>query len=485
VNKKFIQVSIAVLFLITACSQPPAKETPAATSIFVTAVDAGTLIRTPAYAATPIPTETPTASITPLPTIPTFTPTFDVARIVTVTPPPKAECPKENPSVVAKFTTPNSDGSYEHYRASDIVDYLNSGGTSAQLKDSGIAETIDLTNDGVNEVVYEGLFKVGISILGCKDGNFQDLLDFGGDSGVDLADVVDLNKNGIPEIILYNIIHYGYFDISVYEWDGNKFQSLINMGKYSSTDDTGIDWISATWISDTLYKLTDTNRDGVKEIFIEYDVSRLCGGFGDFCDGTPARSQTTILGWNGQNYVVQQAYYAPAQYRFQAIQDGDDASSQKEYSKALGLYQETIFSNKLKGYSPEIGDNLRAQYDAKYGTTPTPTPYPISSDEYPQLAAYAYYRIMLLHLVQNHEFDATTVYNTLQQKFGDNPYGSPYVEMATAFWDSYQLTHKTYDGCAVAIQYAAEHREILKPLGSDYLGSQSHTYVPADVCPFR
>jgi len=179
VNKKFIQVSIAVLFLITACSQPPAKETPAATSIFVTAVDAGTLIRTPAYAATPIPTETPTASITPLPTIPTFTPTFDVARIVTVTPPPKAECPKENPSVVAKFTTPNSDGSYEHYRASDIVDYLNSGGTSAQLKDSGIAETIDLTNDGVNEVVYEGLFKVGISILGCKDGNFQDLLDFG------------------------------------------------------------------------------------------------------------------------------------------------------------------------------------------------------------------------------------------------------------------------------------------------------------------
>jgi hypothetical protein len=101
------------------------------------------------------------------------------------------------------------------------------------------------------------------------------------------------------------------------------------------------------------------------------------------------------------------------------------------------------------------------------------------------LAAYAYYRIMLLHLVQNHESDATTVYNTLQQKFGDNPYGSPYVEMATAFWDSYQLTHKMYDGCAVAIRYAAEHREILKPLGSDYHGSQSHTYVPADVCPFR
>jgi hypothetical protein len=42
-----------------------------------------------------------------------------------------------------------------------------------------------------------------------------------------------------------------------------------------------------------------------------------------------------------------------------------------------------------------------------------------------------------------------------------------------------------YDGCAAAIQYAVEHPEILTPLGSDYHGAQSHTYVPADVCPFR
>lgn len=92
---------------------------------------------------------------------------------------------------------------------------------------------------------------------------------------------------------------------------------------------------------------------------------------------------------------------------------------------------------------------------------------------------------MLLHLVQNHESDATTVYNTLQQKFSSDPYGRPYVEMATAFWDAYQSTHKMYDGCAAAIQYAVEHPEILIPLGSDYHGSQSHIYKPADMCPFR
>ncbi len=92
---------------------------------------------------------------------------------------------------------------------------------------------------------------------------------------------------------------------------------------------------------------------------------------------------------------------------------------------------------------------------------------------------------MLLHIVQGQETGASTAYNTLQQKFGNDPYGRPYVEMAMAFWESYQSTHKMYDGCAAAIEYAAEHPEILTPLGSDYHGSQSHIYVPADVCPFR
>jgi hypothetical protein len=87
--------------------------------------------------------------------------------------------------------------------------------------------------------------------------------------------------------------------------------------------------------------------------------------------------------------------------------------------------------------------------------------------------------------VQNHETNAITVYNTLQEKFGNNQYGRPYVEMATTFWNAYQSTHKMYDGCAAAIQYAAEHPDILTPLGSDYHGAQSHIYKPEDVCPFR
>jgi hypothetical protein len=71
----------------------------------------------------------------------------------------------------------------------------------------------------------------------------------------------------------------------------------------------------------------------------------------------------------------------------------------------------------------------------------------------------------MLHIVQGHVSDAGTVYKTLRQKFSDDPYGHPYVEMATAFWETYQSTRKMYDGCAAAISYAAEHPEILVPWG--------------------
>ena len=92
---------------------------------------------------------------------------------------------------------------------------------------------------------------------------------------------------------------------------------------------------------------------------------------------------------------------------------------------------------------------------------------------------------MLLHLVQRQEIEAASTYQTLQETFGTDPYAAPYVKMATAFWDAYQSTHKMYDGCAMAIQFAVEHPEILVPLGSDYHGSQSKIYKPEDVCPFR
>jgi hypothetical protein len=469
-NKSFWQILIAMIFLVSACA-------PAVT----TAPSAATQ--------TPLPSSTPTSSITPLPTIPTFTSTFDVSTIVTVTPAPKAECPQENPYPEKDFDLFNfvEGGNYKNTQEA-ILWLLNNYGPKVLVnyeKNEGAPPEEfafqDFTNDGVPELALR--LTIGLTtfdIFGCRDYQYQDLLSIPSND-LDYAPIFfsikDDNKNGIPELtILSGYASQGGHSFEVYEWDGEKFANILSPFLPNNPDSKFL-LVEAT--GQIHYE--DIDKDSFNELILDSGVPV----WEIYWEGLPWRNKRTYYKWNGQEYVPYQIEFTQPEYRFQAIQDGDLAFSQNEYAKALSLYQAAIFSDKLKGYSLEIRDNLRAQWEARYGTTPTPTPYPATLDEYPKLAAYAYFRIVLLHLVQNHEPEATTVYNTLQQKFSSDPYGHPYVEMATAFWEAYQSTHKMYDGCAAAIEYAAEHPEILTPLGSDYHGSQSHIYMPADVCPFR
>src|SRR5688572_30289891 len=136
-------------------------------------------------------------------------------------------------------------------------------------------------------------------------------------------------------------------------------------------------------------------------------------------------------------------------YPFQAIQDGDRATINGNFADAENLYQEAIFNQDLEWWSPQRQlDTMRKLTDEGYAAFGTPVPGIPDPSEYPRLAAYAYYRIMLLHLIQENETDALKAYNTLQEKFGNDLYGRPYMEMATEFWGAYQSTHKMYDSCA-------------------------------------
>ena len=474
--KKILIGLLGGILLLAGCGQtPPVAQTAPIPLIESAAV---TFSPMPINTITTMPSAKPTASITPLPTIATFTPTFDASTILTVTPAPKAACPKENPEIVADFSGPYI------YNSDEILTYLNSGGSLARLAaalsdrdpDSSWGTITDLTGDGLSEIVYRGMWQP--NILGCKYGKYEDLFDFTGDSGVSLAGTPDLNKNGIPELILYDITHYGFALLYIFEWDDSEFRSQIDVG--------GDDSILAT----SPGKIMDTDGNGFEEITIIDDVhereSWFFGGW-DVAVQWPLRNQTTILGWNGQNFVdVKQGNIALSKYRFQAIRDGDEQVRYGNYAAALSFYQAAIFDDRLEWWSPIQREYELSVYMARFEPTPTiyPTPNP-DLTEYPRLAAYAYYRIMLIHIVQGHESDAGTVSKTLEQKFSNNSYSRPYFEVANAFWEVYQSTHKMYDSCAAAIQYAAEHPQILTPLGSDYHGGYSHTYVPADVCPFR
>ncbi|MBI5954671.1 MAG: hypothetical protein HY865_23690 [Chloroflexi bacterium] len=482
--KKYWLFILVAIFLLNACTPsalPPATETviPTATATFS-------------------PTSTPTLStptITPLPTIPTFTPTFDTSTIVTVTPAPKAECPKENPELIPDFPyCYNGDCSGGPYHNATL-NYLNAGGALDKLEKKHWGTIQDLTGDEIKEIARSdnGYFYV----YGCREHKYMVLLKIEGTQNTpSLDNVVDLNGNGLPELIVSNYERRAFRSIRIFEWDRNEFRSLIEGKFISYSNNPEGETIKYDWLGGTVltYKTTDTNNDGVKEIVaideVPYDPS-------DISSGIPWRDRTIRLEWDGINYTVGTVEYTPPQYRFQAIQDADIYVKKHNFEKAFLLYQDAIFDKELDWWSRD-----RKEYESKLAlemwfqnamklmvatATPFPTLPTVVADntEYPRLAAYAYYRIMLLHLAQGQESNADTTYDTLQQTFGSNPYGRPYVEMATAFRDAYQSTQKMYDGCATAIQYAAEHPEILIPLGSDYHGAQSQTYKPEDVCPFR
>ncbi len=200
----------------------------------------------------------------------------------------------------------------------------------------------------------------------------------------------------------------------------------------------------------------------------------------------PWRVKIDTYAWDGKSFSLAYEAFAPAQYRYQALQDADREVLYGHYDKAMQFYRNAIFNDKLKWWSAgQRAYLLKDHYhdiDPTYFAMDLPSPNP-DFTEYPRLAAYAYYRIMLLQTVESHPADADATYATLQQDFGDDPYGRPYVEMAKAFRDGYRPTSRMYDGCAAAIGYAAQHAEILKPLDGGSM--QDHNYVPADVCPFR
>jgi tetratricopeptide (TPR) repeat protein len=479
-RKTLKQILIGVLsgvLILAACAQ---RET--VTPVAVTQQPTVTPSSTPTGTYTFIPTATPTASITPLPTIPTFTPTFDASTIVTVTPAPKAECPQIDTSIKPEQYFPETlDYSSFSSAADKISEYLNQGGSGQllferlktiypEVESTGGYDFRDVTGDQVPEFLYiEFYFEGKLVIFSCADNRFEQIAVLSGDHA-DHAyslEIEDLNMDGVAEVILIGAFCGSFCHDSVYLYasKGQNF-TLVSKARLSPMRQIII---------------KDLDRNGTKEIMLSGgDPSCLsCSNL------VPQRQRTVIHGWNGKTLVEVSNEFEFPEYRFQAVQDADALAVGGEYESAFELYEEAILNTRLEWWSPERMEYTQALHMSWIPDLTLPPEPSEDKAEYPRLAAYVYYRMMLLHIVQGNEVEAGTTYKTLQEELGNNEYSQLYVAMATDFWDAYQSTHKMYDGCAAAIQYAVEHPEILIPLGSDYHGSQSHTYVPADVCPFR
>jgi hypothetical protein len=445
------------------------------------------------------PSATPEAAIQPSST-PTFTPTFNPSEHRTAISGRGAVCPQIASGAVPTPSFILGEDKYQIVKEQDYLDYLNRYGAESlylSYKASGgkgwfggIPAYQDFTNDGVPEIAIGRLME-SFFIFGCQDGQyktFYSILPYGNMPPARIRKIQDLNHNGFPEILLIYSITTGDASYSVVEWNGERFRDILIPPEMSEGFDENIIYQDEIGVSVTLngdIGAEDFDKDGRQEY-----VANI--GIPNGVDGIPWRQEKQYYRWNGKEYLYYRSVFSPPEYRFQAVQDGDRASFIGEYEKAQDFYQQAIFSDKLDWWSPQRAEFLRQVYiDKKLGADHlTPTPIPPQPDplEYDHLAAYARYRIMLLHAARGWVSDAKTVYDTLQQKYPVGKTGHIYAALAETFWNEFMVSKNMDLACAKAIQFATHNaEETYAYIYSEYHGVKRIDYLKQleYVCPFK
>jgi hypothetical protein len=378
---------------------------------------------------------------------------------------------------------------------SQVVDFLNAGGQAQRVVDemTDSASLVDLTNDGIPELTNA---ECNFRVYSCQDGQYQTILDMGDKEGFsDILAVEDMNLNGVPELIIGGgVWPYSNAPIIYYrilEWDGQQFKNLVSHPDFRSRYGGG--GIHGGWIYSEGYadpgdfmqstmSVRDIDGNGTKELVLK------CGwptSLDWSINGGPTRGETHTYMWNGSEYNLENIQVSPPEYRFQAVQDADYASLDSDYLKALDLYLQVIFSDDLDWWSKEKAEHTILLLSQSVQGLTTPTPLPTDTSERSILAAYAYYRMMLIHILIGNRLEAENIFNTLMNNYKVGEAGYAFVELATSFWTEYVLSQDIHQACSKAVKYAEEHKTAtIDYLGSNYHGWQSHQYQPEDICPF-
>jgi hypothetical protein len=381
-----------------------------------------------------------------------------------------------------------------------ILGHLNAGGSLEGLREafSGLTLTdsdgtvwqgraqvvpVDVTGNKTPDVVIgltfsvEGQYADGaLFVFGCRERAYEGgairalggQVFAGGSPDPGIRAIQDMNSNGVPEIV-YSFVSvigtHGNFTrlFHILEWNGTEFVDLV---------DNDVHPPQAAPVNNGDGAVLDTNGNRNLELV-------LTNGIGHYYeDGGPQRERTDVWFWNGYAFTLASVKYEDPVYRFQAVQDGDDAALEGKYNAALSFYQRVISDDGLLGWSEG-----QLWPDAAYGGGPTPTPDP---GERARLSAYAAYRTMLVYVVQGLEAEAQSAYGTLQAQFLEGEAGHPYAKLASVFWQVYSGGGDISAACTRAVEYASVHTgEVLAPLSGGFYGYLNREYTAEDVCPFR
>jgi hypothetical protein len=383
---------------------------------------------------------------------------------------------------------------YQQRLAEPVALYLNGGGSPEQLlslleaqsEDVPLSVVLrDLTNDGIPEVVvraYESLVFV------CQDGDFVLLLEGGRELGGSLPspwldEIADMNANGMPDLALaYEFSGAGAdstLSVEIYEWDGVAFRSLMTKEQREPPlAGAGYGYVGVAKMWNGEMALEDVDGNGTIELVMD---GGLVGDIDALLDGGPQRSEIIVWMWNGIEFILQDFRFSEPVYRFEAVQDGDDASLMGDYDEARSAYRAAIEDDALQGWNP-----ARLGFDPLVGAgTPEPTFPPDDPDEQPRLEAYARFRMMLVELLRGRVDMAENQVQILEERLAGRPAASPFVELARVAWQSYLDSQDIGVACSSAVAYATSHaEEIVAPLGTAYYGWLNRDRKPADICPF-
>ncbi len=443
----------------------------------------------------PTQTETVAPTLTPAPLYTaTITPTFNPRLVASMTPASPEVCPALVSAGSLQLTEPDDD---LYASVDEVLAYLNAGGSVEEVRGalddlSFNAEllTVDLTNDGVPEIV---MYSFAVYVFHCHEGQYSEMLriqpeilDTDGMSMKILTQ--DLNKSGVQDLIITTDNEGRGNDnytlnVLVFEWNGQEFANLAPEEVHHPFTQLGqVMYVGGYHLP--MFRgemeLRDVDWNGTIEVILtgagypSREVSFWTDSY---------RQEIHTWMWNGEDFSLFNVTLSPAIIKIHAVHDGDLAALQSNYNDALNSYWRAINDSSLQAWNEDI---LMWTHQDNYPGNPNPFPPP-DPEQAKRVEAYARFRIIVTNYLLGRVEQAEAQYQIIQETHPAGDPGHPYAQMATAFYDAYQdFAGSIKIGCNAAKAYATHNESvILRPFSSMVYGQVNILYDAEDICPFQ
>ena len=335
-----------------------------------------------------------------------------------------------------------------------LRDYLSAGGDPGMLAgllqgwealapDGGLPVQHDFTGDGIPEIAVTFINPLAetfppagmMAVFTCRAGRYETLYVYAPGEWYNVALVggEDLTGDGVAELVFADVTcgaHTCWHTLHVWSWDGRDFRE-------QTAGDPSLPYPTFMLV------------DGA--------VLARSVGIGSVGAG-PQRVFTETWAWNGSVITRTAEQLGPAEFRYHAFRDGDDAFRAGRYADAFDAY--------LRVLNDETLDPWAGFYGAP--------------EERLWFTALARWRLLLLGMRLGNTPDAEMQYRRLQSDFTPETPGYPVAQLARRFWDAYQRLGLLSGACTEIIA-APEVPAVLDFLNS--FGYANPTYAAEELCP--